>query len=335
LPDAKGSRLAVILTNVLDAQKGNLIEYPLSKYGTVSRFMPDSQRIVTDVREYHLVSGRHELIIWEEDAQVWRGLKGVVQTKLDATESHGYAFAADGKTFRTVGIERDAAGAPTKLEVLEVDATTGKTLKSLMKVDCNGAYGLSPDGKKLAVLESFEKLVIYDLDRAAKIATHTFAKEDPVDGIPKTFFAQYLVFSPDGSRLVVSRAIGLTAVLNTATGEELPALEGIAMIWTGPKVHAFTGDGRLLAMRFSRYAGPQKGPAGGFVGLNWAGAGVTVWDTQTGKALKTWEGSVPSPGGAGFYVAFNPVRPLLAILEPNDDETRLGLWDFAAEVEKK
>ena len=55
---------------------------------------------------------------------------------------------------------------------------------------------------------------------------------------------------------------------------------------------------------------------------------LTVWDTQTGKVLKSWDRSP--------LVAFNPARPVLAILEPNgENTTRLGLWDFSAEVEKK
>jgi hypothetical protein len=55
---------------------------------------------------------------------------------------------------------------------------------------------------------------------------------------------------------------------------------------------------------------------------------LTVWDTQTGKVLKSWNRS--------SQVAFNPTRPLLAILEFKDEgATRVGFWDFAAEVEKK
>ena len=42
----------------------------------------------------------------------------------------------------------------------------------------------------------------------------------------------YLVFSPDASKLVVSRAIGQTVVIDTETGEALPALEGSEMMLT-------------------------------------------------------------------------------------------------------
>ena len=52
---------------------------------------------------------------------------------LDSTH-HGYTFAADGKTFRTVAVLSDSSGATTNMEVQDVDATTGKTLKTLLKI---------------------------------------------------------------------------------------------------------------------------------------------------------------------------------------------------------
>jgi hypothetical protein len=53
-----------------------------------------------------------------------------------------------------------------------------------------------------------------------------------------------------------------------------------------------------------------------------------VWDTQTGKVVKSWNRSP--------QVAFCPTRPVLAVLEQNGESgTRVGFWDFAAEVEKK
>jgi hypothetical protein len=33
--------------------------------------------------------------------------------------------------------------------------------------------------------------------------------------------------------------------------------------------------------------------------------------------------------------AFSPARPVLAILEANGEETRVGLWDFSAELADK
>jgi hypothetical protein len=120
-------------------------------------------------------------------------------------------------------------------------------------------------------------------------------------------------------------------VLNTDTGEPLPALEGTDLMATVPAPGSFSGDGRLLALVGTRYVG-QKTPGLGKLEQTVyepAGDFLTVWDTQTGKVLKSWDRRGKTE------VAFNPVRPLLAILEPNGEETRLGLWDFAAEAAKK
>jgi hypothetical protein len=97
--------------------------------------------------------------------------------------------------------------------------------------------------------------------------------------------------------------------------------------------NAFTGDGRLLAATARVYTittFPAKGPGGKEqTGVKGDSTVLTVWDTQTGKALKTWRSGVA-------YPAFNPVRPLLAVLEPNgDSQMRVGFWDVAAEVGKK
>src|SRR5262245_2687527 len=193
--------------------------------------MPDSRRIVTDVREYHLVSGRHELDFLELGRDFSGGVGVVARVQLDANETHGYAFAPEGKTFRTVAFERDAAGTPTKLEVLEVDATTGKTLKSLLKLDY-GDYTLSPDGKRLATIDKSGKVTVYDLDRGAKLSAASLPESPVRPLVPKGGIGPRepppidMIFSPVGRRLVISRDVGQTVVLNADTGEALPALEG-------------------------------------------------------------------------------------------------------------
>ena len=139
-----------------------------------------------------------------------------------------------------------------------------------------------------------------------------------------------MIFSPDGRRLVVARTVGQTVVLNADSGEALPELEGTKTVETFPAPYAFTGDGRLLVLSGTQYALRRGGSPKAFGSrevLFQSGSFLTVWDTRTGKVLKSWDRSAKA--------AFNPVRPLLAILERNDEQTRLGLWDFAAEVGKK
>jgi WD40 repeat protein len=159
--------------------------------------------------------------------------------------------------------------------------------------------------------------------------------------------------SPDGHRVILCRGIGgnyvfldnrgnytdrvaiwvggigQTVVLNADTGEPLPPLEGGEYLDTFAGSQAFSEDGRFLALSgqcFTRIKEAGKDLAPNLVLLEREPKPfLTVWDTKTGKTLTSWDRSVTA-------LAFNPRRPLLAVLEPNDTETRLGLWDFTAEM---
>lgn len=311
---------------------------------------PNGSGVLTDVREYHLISGRHQVKWW--DIKHGQEAKSI---DLELPETHNYAFAADGKTFRTLAWHRDARGAVEKVEALEVDATTGKEVKSLLKADIGGPEltvtgaperpsrptpkaensrsTISANGKRMAVIDKENmRVTVYDLDRGVKLSSADLAKQS---GDIFQIEVPYMAFSADGRRLAVSRGIGYTQVFNADTGEVLPTLEGTKQAQVNLDVNGFTGDGRLFAASVTPYrftTRPLKGP--GAVGREQTSIDadpvvVTVWDTQTGKALKTWRNS-------GAWVAFNPARPLLATLERNGDAgVRVGFWDFAAEVAKK
>ena len=332
--------------------EGNTLEVPLAGSSQLIGFTSNGKELVTDQREYNLVSGFHRLRFMETSFAPNRAYVNHLEPRtvnLDADDTHGYAFAADAKTFRTIAYERDGSGNPKKLEVREVDAATGRTLKSLMKTDFV-EHMLSPNGKRLATVDKDGKVLVYNVDRGAKLSTYALAEPPSLPSIVSSGYGSFgggfsggqpvtpslrvsLVFSPDASRLVVSRAIGQTVVINTETGEALPVLEGSEMMRTNPTTTAFTGDGRLLAMTGSHYTLTKintGGPKGGRdqPALTHSRSFLTVWDTQTGKVLKSWDRTP--------LVAFNPARPVLAILEPNgENTTRLGLWDFSAEVAKK
>jgi RNA polymerase sigma factor (sigma-70 family) len=307
-PDWKGRDAAVILTDVLDPEKRNWWEYPLEKSATVARYMPDG-RIVTDNREYHLLSGRHVLYFHEFDKGFQYGLKQVGRVELEAADTYGYAFAADGKTFRTVGYERDKRGNRYRdFSVRSVDLTTGKTLKTLVTAEGEflGFFALSQDGKRLGLVDAFGNLVVYDVDSAKKLWTKSLTEAEN-----KLVPVRSLRFSPDGRRL----AVFSTEALHVFDGSGRPILkwESNTERYFGPP--SFTADGRLLASSLDHGVG---GPA----------EFLCVWDIDAGKILKRWDRKA--------QVAFHPTKPILAILEPNgEDTTRLGLWDFAAEVEKK
>ena len=99
------------------------------------------------------------------------------------------------------------------------------------------------------------------------------------------------------------------------------------MTSTYPDLQAFSGDGRYSRSRNHPRTSEEGGMPTRWSHADGSSSFLTVWDTQTGKVLKTWT--------AGPYAAFSPTRPLLAVLERNGDSTRIGFWDFAAEVEKK
>ena len=323
----------------LDRIKG-LRQTALRKGTQLVAVMPDGNGVVTDLREYDLISGHHQLDFWDRrqpfkgaETRPMAGVLGIGQTvKLELPETHGYAFAPDMKTFRTVAWFRVATGAVEKIEVLEVDAATGKATKTLIKLDYE-QHLLSPNGKRLAVLNTdATKVTVYSVDGGAKLSEYTFPVEKSSE-IPLSVNAQrYMVFSQDGIMLVVSRGMGLVQVLNTNTGKALPKLEGVSTAHVDPDNFAFTADGRLFTATSRRYALIIKKGKGASVVQKMMDSGtfITVWDTQTGKAVKTWKGA------SGVRVAFNPARPVLAILESNGaTNTRVGFWDFSAESEKK
>jgi RNA polymerase sigma factor (sigma-70 family) len=363
----KGKELVVQHYAAADLRDRFAFTFPY--YSQLAGFTADGKRFLVELREYRLVSGLHQLRYSGDVTE--RQHHMCVEIDLDPKETEGYAFAADWKTFRTVAIDRDPKEQwkINKLHVLEVDAVTGKHIKSLLTID-SGTFTLSTDGKRLAVLGSDDKVVVYDVDRATKLSSHQLVGS--VINAPKYADFSYhlkiknnspsLTFSPDGHRLIVCRGIGntqdysdekkqtdriavikggigQTVVLNTDTGEPLPPLEGVECLDTSSGSHPFSANGRLLVLCGDRYEiaklkmGEKEQPEHLRTQILSKSRSrfLTVWDTQTGKILKSWETWDESQ-----QVAFNPVRPLLAVFEKRgDDRTRLGLWDFSAEFTEK
>jgi hypothetical protein len=108
---------------------------------------------------------------------------------------------------------------------------------------------------------------------------------------------------------------------------------------TFARSHSFSAGGRLLALSGNRFDLVKQKPGEKVlpehmqtqISRKSKRPFLTVWDTQTGKILKTWETFDQIP-----RVAFNPVRPILAMFEQRgDDNTRLGLWDFSSTAAEK
>jgi len=359
LPGNKGVRTVCVFN--FDVRIATYLQVPSNS--TLIGFTPDGSSIITETQEPHLVSGVHKLDVWEKVStplNLGGGKPGnerfrdvLRSINLDATTTQCYAFAADEKTFRTVVIEQDPGNPEiTSLEVEELDAATGSKLKSLLKVSAETktrVQTLSPDGKRFAVFEKANSLVVYDVERGSKISSTTFKPVEYIQtavkvklaapyegecyGVERESETTSIGFSADGGLLVVSRAIGFTSVIDTRTGKAIP-VDGIANLRLSMGSSPFSPDGRLLALNADSYVNetlviglPTQGDKINPPGRYWNKheSFLLIWDTTTGKAIKRWN---IDPAAKA---AFSPVKPILAVAERNGTDTRLGLWDFQAE----
>jgi len=284
-------------------------------------FTPDGKELLTATREYQLVSGFHKLqyitLFPAKGGSEFASRPGRV-VELDADDTQGYSFVADGKTYRTISTTSSSPGVYAKVRVTEVDPANGKTLKSLMEADgAFVAFSLSPNGKRLGVLAQQGDVTVYDVLSGKPIwSKATKMRPNP------NFGNSQLVFSADAARLLLTASQQSPAVFNVVNGEQMPGLESVELINT--IAAALSADGRVLFISGDHSSRLKVG------GITAAGRYMSVWDTDSGKLLKRWANRIPS------QIAFHPTQPILAILEPNgENTTRLGLWDFSAEVEKK
>lgn len=314
---------------------------------------PDGKGFATARREHRLISGHHQFNFWEDNAMGVASDIGVVSqlsvhrtVRLDPNLPNGDPYVNNGVSYRAAVREDDGKSVGARVAVLEVDTASGKRGKTLLTVAA-GSYALSGNGKRFATYDrGAEQVTVYDLDSGAKLSSAKLPGGDKATVLPVGWSAQ-LWFSPDGKRLGVSRFNRIT-ILNADTGETVPALDLEKQTALIPESAHFTGDGRLLVAMYRSYVSMKPAtpsewrdimtltPRELLVTLPndeyWIekGSKLAVWDTSTGKVLKAWEGRKE------VRATFCPTKPLLAILESNGSSgTRLGFWDFAAEVEKK
>lgn len=406
----------------------NVTSLPLLDYNkqldqALVGFTLDGKHVLTEHRELSLFSGVNKLLFWDpaggaagqpvpkDDAvEIREGnkfprMKEFKSVDLLPTETKGYYPSPDGKTYRTIGIERDSKiETVTRLSVMEVDAATGERVNTLLttpegifsktmigKKERNNEsdafsaeaaiFAMSPDWKRLAVLGNEETVVLFDVDRGTKLFSYKVPSNVKKNAVPtrevtslertwqrneSDFYHPFISFSPDGHRLLVScgssayrdykcangsvvmqitsDGLGQCLVLNADSGEPLPVLEGAESLLCIPETNVFSANGRLLALSGSRCdisrqklvmantseVAKDLKQSGEQIVIEFKKSFMTVWDTQTGKIVKSWEGVQE------LRVAFNPVRPLLAAVEPKGRQyVRFGLWDFSAEMAEK
>ncbi|MBN9519896.1 sigma-70 family RNA polymerase sigma factor [bacterium] len=318
-------------------------------------FTPDGKELLLVRRESGLVSGRHQASFFvigivgrpgpdgvpafppgaeggEGGAPIGpagRALSLVPYSKefaLDPEQSTDFAFAADGKSYRTLVLGRDDA-VIRKVELRRVDATAGKALETLDTYDGDFRTAqLSADGKTVVLADAkTDAIAIHPVGKKGWQVVpelDTFPGSEPKLSYP-------LGLSRDGGRVLVSRGFNKPALLDAATGRTMSLSDAGELLEVHATTASFTADGKLMAVPYSRVEkkeSPLKGK-----GLGGAQSSITrgdprlgVWDTTTGRLVRSWPGRVTA-------VAFHPTRPVLAVLEPNGAQTRLGLWDFSAE----
>lgn len=289
---------------------------------------PDGSGIFTARREFDLISGEHRLTFNKKPAGETPGvLEPGRSVRLESLRSHTYAFNTKGDAYRTFVYNGEPGRLTSASTVYEVNVATGETSKPLLKLGA-GTVSLSPTGTRAAlVAEDQSTVTVYDVTRGTKVCEHKIVA--PADVPPSKGEYSYAVFSADGKRLCLALNIGLTVILDADTGKPLPALEGTGLARVTPDFHAFTGDGRAFASIIVPYKLSVR--KGGFGNEQKSIAADTpllaVWDTNTGKLLKSW------PVSKAPVVAMNPSWPMLLILEPNGEKgTRIGFWNFEADA---
>jgi RNA polymerase sigma factor (sigma-70 family) len=349
-PDHGGHRVALVIPALAGKSEPRLYIEQQNASSLVG-FTPDGEQVITDLRESGLVSGVHRLEFWDERAGGPQGAG--VRTKtvdLDSERTYGYAFAADGKSYRTLALTM-VNGRIANPQIREVSMQTGATTKTLLRLEGEyGPYGsvaLSNNGSRLIAGNDDCEITAYDVTSGKKLWTKTpdLGQKDLDEGsVPPRLkggasrgaATQIEVgVSADGKIVFTSLKIGRPLLLNGDTGEPLPPLEGIELASCRFDPHCFSSGDRLLAMSGKRYVKSEGN--GGFGGgrpgqIVLTGARdsfLTVWDTRTGKVMKSWS------GGSQPIVAFHPTKPILAVLEANNNQTRLGFWDFSADIPMK
>jgi RNA polymerase sigma factor (sigma-70 family) len=295
-------------------------------------FEPCSGEPVTALRESKLISGRHQLLylIPPKPRPISPGSPPPLGTArvvpLGDDDSMQIRFSPDGRSIRVVARDPAGPGKGNWLEVREIDAATGQTMKIFPRVEVKWqGFDLSPDGRELATFDHQFAITLWDAGRGARKWTAT--PMQPTE--PHGWLT--LSFSPDGRRLSVGGAADVAAVYDAASGEQIFAVENKGETTFGASKATFSADGRLVAWggheRTQRNAigRPGRGapPGIGALSAPTYSSAIQVWDVDRKKLLKSWNGAAD--------IAFAPDRPLLAILEPRSEgKTRLGFWDFAA-----
>jgi WD40 repeat protein len=203
-------------------------------------------------------------------------------TPLPLVSVHDLAFTPDGNTLLTHG-----GGSNVRVW----DATTGRERLDLAgEFDNTYRPALSPDGKTLAVAESWDEKRVTLWDTASSRLVRTFPLDRERNGVND------LSFSPDGKTLRAVHAQGLVLFWDVTTGKESRRVQLVdpARRWLElSRVH-FSPDGNA-AFSLETAFPPHH-----------AGA-VNVWDLERGTLARRTEYPPPLADWAWGEGRFEPV----------------------------
>ncbi|HYH68650.1 MAG TPA: RNA polymerase sigma factor [Urbifossiella sp.] len=336
LQDPSAVALVVLAPGDPKAVPGKL---PLPAQSGLVGFTADGATVLAATRETGLVNSEHLLH----------------RVKVSVANANGaerpVALVRDGDDPEAVvdGAEELTPAGPQELRFLIRSGARVAVWRAGLKFEAQrplGGFGgtfsdlrLTPDGGRVVAQAGQGVVEGYDAATGKRLwATEPAAKLPEVKLAPRAVSSREgripsaglaVGLSRDGRRAVVARGPQTPVlVLDLDTGKALPLPADLGPVVPAGPV-AVSGDGALAALAYTplvpldgqaKGGGPKFEPGTHTYGLTQ----LTVWDTATGSVVKTW----PRPVAA---LVFHPSRPVLAVLEPYGNWTRLGLWDFAAQ----
>jgi RNA polymerase sigma factor (sigma-70 family) len=342
---SRDGKWAILESNPYEAEKWiRFISQDTSAKGDMTlssnqRFVgitPDSKHVVTDLRESGLLSGLHAVRLWHVSSDRGNPMgPPVIGIRFEQTKEHvldpecerQYGFPAGGETIRTLQTRSAKPGVLNHVEVFE--AKIGEAAaKSVFKTDteCESVV-LSPSGGKIALLNKMS-VVVHDIASGKKVTFDKGLEANPPLKEKEGTRRRVAVFSADEHALFTSLA-GRNPMVLPLDGTDPVILQGTESLVMRNEWAGFSPNNRLVSGTAFR-RGEASAPGSRALDVTHV---LLVWDAKTGAVVKEWsvKREISTPPGQ-YATEFHPLKPTLAILEPNGNGTRIGFWDFVEEM---